>query len=103
MENLVMDKMYVISRAQLDPIYQCVQGGHALVAFTQKYPEITKEWDNQYLIYLNSYTLDNVMKDLDLYNIPYAKFVEPDMGDCVTAIACYGDGRYFKDLKLVRA
>lgn len=97
------DRMYVIARAQLDPIYQCVQGGHALVQYAMERPELTAQWDNQYLIYLNTYALDNLMITLMNNGIPYSSFEEPDMGGCVTAIACYCDGRFFKDLKLVRA
>lgn len=96
-------RMYVIARAQLDPIYQCVQGGHALAAYAMDRPELTEEWDNQYLIYLNTYALDDLMHKLTINCIPFSHFEEPDMGNCITAIACYCDGSLFKDLKLVRA
>ena len=95
--------MYVIARAQLNPIYQCVQGGHALVNYINERPNEAEEWDNQYLIYLNTYGLDDLMELLIENCIPFSSFEEPDMGGCITAIACYCDGNLFQDLNLIRA
>ncbi len=63
-----------------------------------KYPN--SFWRNQYLIYLK---VDNILqwKDkLDFYHKQYAEFIEPDVGNKVTAIACFDDGKMFKRLKL---
>ena len=94
-------KMYVIARAQLNTVYQCVQGGHALAEFTLNNTDLALEWDNQYLIYLNTYDLDGIMRRLKDNSISFSSFEEPDMGNCITAIACYCDGSLFKDLKLI--
>lgn len=63
-----------------------------------KFPD--SEWKNQYLIYLK---IDDILfwkSKLDLLNKQYAEFIEPDVGNKITAIACLDDGKIFKKLEL---
>lgn len=103
-QEIPMDKLYVITRAQLDPIYQCVQAGHAVAAwcYQNESYECYSAWDNQYLIYLNTYQFDTLLEKADDKYDNLAIFTEPDMGGIATAFAVYCDGELFKDLPLIR-
>jgi len=95
-------KVFVICRKDLDPVYASVQGGHALtdLIFSGK----IKEWNNDYLIYLqvnNEETLIDIMFKLDIDGIKYGKFIEPDLEYQITAIAIENNDKYFKDLELL--
>ena len=48
-------RLYVLVRKDLNPIYACVQGCHAVSQFCLNRPEQAKEWNNEYLIYLYQY------------------------------------------------
>lgn len=47
-----MEKLYVLISKKLNPIYGCVQGGHAVAQWMLEHPNQT--WNNQYLIYLHA-------------------------------------------------
>ena len=99
-----MDKLYVITRAQLNPIYQCVQAGHAVAAWCYHWSntELGSTWNNNYLIYLNTYSFDDLLATCKVKYPELITFCEPDIGGIVTAFAVYCNGELFKDLKLVR-
>jgi hypothetical protein len=84
------EKLYVVVNETLTPSQQAVQAGHALAAFLKKYPNTM--WNNGYLIYLKEKPIYN--GNMACYSFlkgrEYAEFIEPDMGDKITAYACFG-------------
>jgi|WetSurMetagenome_2_1015567.scaffolds.fasta_scaffold1809102_1 hypothetical protein len=53
-----------------------------------------------YMIYLQ---VDNILtwkNKLDTHGKHYEEFIEPDVENKITAIACLDDGKIFKKLKL---
>ena len=46
-----MNRLYVLVSKDLEPIYGCVQGGHAVAQWLLDNKE-TQSWNNNYLIYL---------------------------------------------------
>lgn len=101
-----VNKCYVLCRKdlgeQVSPIYPAVQGGHAVA---QLYEEgKTGDWKNEYIYYLgveNEEELKKWMYLLESRNIPYSKFVEPDVGFQVTSIATIGNEKLYKKLELL--
>ena len=86
------DKLYIITREDLDPGYQAVQSGHALIKFAHDYPELESEWFNNsnYLAYLSvkdELELIELLNSADNLRIPASFFQEPDIGNKITAIA----------------
>lgn len=86
------DKLYVITRSDLEPGYQAVQSMHALRQFTAEHPEIDRLWFDQsnYLGLLsvaNEKELYNLMEQAQMHDIKFSIFREPDIGDQITAIA----------------
>jgi hypothetical protein len=68
-----------------------VQTAHAVANFAAHHPDEFKAWQHgsNYLCCLSS-SLDRIMKTiyyLDLYDIKYTIFREPDIGDEITAIS----------------
>ena len=88
-------QMYVIVRKDFDKIYKMVQGAHALSGYSLKYHETFKEWNNEYLIFLETFlevNLKSVYEDLATKGFQVSAFREPDQNNQVTAIAIYEDG-----------
>jgi hypothetical protein len=84
--------------SQYSDSYRAVQAGHAVAKYMLKF--LDSEWKNQYLIYLK---VDDILfwkSKLDLLNKQYAEFIEPDVGNKITAIACLDEGKIFKKLEL---
>lgn len=46
-----MKRLYVLIRQSLDPVYGCVQGGHAVAQYLLDFKD-TQDWNNSYLVYL---------------------------------------------------
>lgn len=94
-------KLYIVTRKDLSKSQQAVQAGHALAEYLLKNKTT---WDNGTLVYLSVPNKD-VLKCLTLKlkqdNIYYTKFIEPDFGDELTAIASLGSNKYFEHLKLL--
>lgn len=78
--------------------YQGVQGGHALAQWLIENPNQT--WNNNFLIYLQD-DLEKLTFKLDLKGIKYSKFIEPDLGYKLTAIALQTEDKMFEKLKLM--
>ena len=98
-------KMYILTREDLTPAYRACQAGHALAAFMLKHPTQAKEWGNHTLIYLqieNEEELAYWGEKLDRRDITWEGFREPDLGNQLTGIACYCDGKPFANLKLLK-
>jgi hypothetical protein len=101
-----MERLYILVNNQLPLAYQGVQAGHAVAQWLIEHPNQT--WNNDYLIYLgvNELQLQKWMFRLELHKISYSKFVEPDIGNKVTAIAIQLPEEYsglFENLKLMGA
>lgn len=100
-----MKKMYVIVRKDLGPIYKMVQGSHAVCEFSLEFPDLWKEWNNQYIIYLevkNERELINWILKLKKSGKKFSRFCEPDLHYQVTGISCYDNGKIFANLKLAK-
>lgn len=93
-----MKRLYVLIDENLDPIYGCVQGGHALAQWLIDHPN--QKWNNSYLIYLKC-DIEKWKEKLEKYNIDFSKFCEPDLDNKLTSIAIEDSGRLFKHLKLI--
>lgn len=81
----------------MDPIYGCVQGGHAAVQYVIEHPN---GWKNQYLIYLRANVNEWISK-LNFLNLDFTIFKEPDLAK-ITAVAIENDGKLFKKLQLIK-
>ena len=90
--------LYVLISKQLNPIYGCVQGGHAVAQWLLDNKH--QDWNNQYLIYLAA-DLDKWLYKLTLKDMTFSTFYEPDLDGTLTAIAIYHDGSIFRNLKLI--
>jgi len=84
-------KMYILCNRRLAPVYQSVQGGHALAQFCIEHPMLAKKsWGNQTLIYLTC-RLDKKVEEMKEHGYEFTEWKEPDFNNTVTAVACYGD------------
>ena len=92
-------KLYVLIDKSLKPVYGCVQGGHAVAQWMIEHPN-SKEWHNDYLIYLSA-DISKWKRKLNSYDVDYTEFREPDLDDKVTALAVFGHEQLFKKLKTV--
>lgn len=91
-----MKRLYVLIDESLDPIYGCVQGGHAVAQWLLDHPN--QKWNNSYLIYVYA----NLEKWKNkLFGFDFSEFHEPDLDNKLTAIAIESEKRFFKNLKLV--
>ena len=79
-------RLYILIDKTLDPIYGCVQGGHAVAQWLLEHSD--QKWNNHYLIYLKC-NIYSMLMTLDMNHIDYSCFREPDLGNKVTAIAIY--------------
>jgi|GEM_PF-2020674 len=84
-------KLYAVVSDKLTPSQQAVQAGHAVAEFLKKNPHT--QWDNGYLIYLTEAPgFDGNMRGYRwmVGSHQYAEFVEPDLGNKITAYALFG-------------
>jgi hypothetical protein len=97
-------KMYIIVRKDLDATYRCVQGGHAVAQFAIDHIEKFKEWNNKTIVYLgvnNEYVMQLLENKLINSGKLFSWFIEPDLHNALTSIACVDTGEIFKDLKII--
>lgn len=97
-----MKKLYVIVRKDLSVPQQAVQGGHAIAEFLLEHDN--HGWDNGTLVYLgvpDEQGLKKQIERLSLTGINHSVFIEPDIGDQMTAIAAVSDGKPFRKLRLL--
>jgi hypothetical protein len=88
-----MQRLYIVTRADLPPGAQGAQSQHALSEYAVRHPEKHREWhqSGKNLIWLATRDLDaleELMTTLeDHCGIECAAFFEPDFGDQLTAFA----------------
>lgn len=82
----------------LEPVYGCVQGGHAVAQYLLENPD--SKWRNNYLIYLKD-NLERLVVKLRMRGIEYTEFREPDLDGKMTAIAVLDNRKVFQRLKLM--
>ena len=96
-----MQKLYILINKELGS-YGSIQGGHAVAEWLLQHGQ-GSEWRNGTLIYLgvdNEEVLKNWTFKLDKNNMQWTGFIEPDIGNKMTAIACLTDSKIFSKLKL---
>ena len=91
--------LYVLIDKTLEPIYGCVQGGHAVAQWLLSHPN--QKWNNNYLIYLSA-EIEHWKNKLRFLDIDFTQFNEPDLDNRTTALAVFGNDKLFKKLKLVK-
>lgn len=101
-----MDKLLLVTRADLSPAQQAVQAIHALRQFVAEHPEVDREWfETSNTIALlevaNEQALGVLMKKARDRDVPVAAFREPDRANELTAIALGPQGKKLtKNLRL---
>jgi len=83
------EKLYVVVNEKLTPSQQAVQSAHAVAEFLKQYPNTV--WSNGYLVLLKD--KPNAVGNMVPYiygDCDIAKFIEPDLGNTVTAYAAFG-------------
>jgi len=81
-----------------------VQGAHALAQFALNHPEKFSEWGNKTIVFLGIRNLIEMrfwMRKLFEEKKVCIGFMEPDIDNQITGIACYDTGEIFKKLKTV--
>jgi len=91
-----MKKLYVLIDQQYEPNYRAVQAGHAVAQYLLE----EGEWQNEFLIYVLSDDLQKDQLKLEKRGLKVIPFREPDVGNKVTAIACYADHRVMRKYEL---
>lgn len=92
-----MKRLYVLISKDLDPVYGCVQGGHAVAQYLLE----NSDWNNEYLIYLYA-DIEKWKWKLEQMGKKFSIFNEPDLGYKSTALAIVNDGQLFKNLRVVK-
>lgn len=95
------NRLYVLIDESLDPVYGCVQGGHAVAQYMLEHRFSRGSWKNEYLIYL-SCNVEKWKEILERERKRFSAFCEPDLGNKLTAIAVVDDGEMFRNLSLIR-
>ena len=90
--------LYVLIDDKLEPIYGCVQGGHAVAQWLLNHPN--QKWNNNYLIYLSA-KIEYWKDKLRFLDIDFTQFNEPDLDNRTTALSVFGNDKLFKKLKLI--
>ena len=90
--NHQITKLIIITRRDLTPGSQAVQAAHAAIEFQYEHPEIAQEWNtnSKYLVFLSTENEDSLKEFIEKAKqreIKHSIFVEPDMGDQITAVA----------------
>lgn len=99
----------IITRSDLKPGYKVVQSAHALADFAVKFEKEFKKWQlgSNYLCCLEAteFKIQKILNKLEELKIKYNVFLEPDIGNELTAVAIEAIPRdkhkkLFKNLKL---
>jgi len=80
-------KLYIIVQKALSTGLKCAQACHAMHAFTQAYPDITREWEtSNNVVVLEHEDMPGLAATLEEMGFALARFHEPDRADELTAI-----------------
>ena len=95
-------KMYCLIRKDLSKSYQAVQGGHAIAQYFLDHG-LPTDWDNGTMIFLGVENKDSLEKwQMKLNRHKHSAFIEPDIGNEITALSIINDGKMFSNLSLLR-
>ena len=102
----MINRLYVITRLDLNCSSPAVQCGHVLAEFCLKNIDSAKTWNNQTLIYLEVENLEKLewwCFKLRKKNIDWVEFREPDLNNELTAICVFlkEDNSIFNGLNLL--
>lgn len=89
---MLKDKLYIVTRRDLKPGAQIAQSLHAFREFIEQHKEIENNWYNSsnHIVILatrDELELYHLIDRLNLDNIKYSTFKEPDFNHSLTAIA----------------
>ncbi len=96
-------KLFVTVRKDLTSSQQAVQAGHAVAEY-MLHGLSFRRWKNQTLIYLGVKGLkqiEHLKMKLEMNDIPFVEFREPDLNNETTAIASDVDCRIFERMNLL--
>lgn len=87
-----MDKLYLVTRADLDPAQRAVQVAHAFRAFIAEHPTVELRWyqESNHLAFLevpDERRLQQLAEQAEAKGLPISGFWEPDRQNELTAIA----------------
>lgn len=82
---------YVFVRQDLSPEYQLVQAAHATMVLGQKMPSHYNPKETYFTVIgvPNEWELKEVKRILNENGFPFEEFIEPDIGDEITAVATH--------------
>ena len=88
----------MVTRADLPPGMQAVQGAHAALEFSVRHPDLVSAWarDGGSLLFLaaaDELALCWLLADAERDGHQAVPFCEPDLGNALTAVAVYGAAR----------
>lgn len=90
--------LFIVLRSNLTSGDKIAQSSHITAQWLLDNPN--QNWNNQRIVCLQCEDLDKFKFKLDLKEVKYSKFTEPDMDNIVTGIAFDQEGTYLKKLKL---
>jgi hypothetical protein len=91
-----MEKLYIVTRSDLDPGLLAAQCCHALQAFNDQHPDLVRRWHPGNLVLLavrDAAALGELASTLTRQRHALACFHEPDVDGSLTAIAVAGTAR----------
>lgn len=103
------DFLTVLVDEKLEPGYKVAQSVHAVANFAIEHTENLRAWhyNSNYICCLETSLarLEYIISLLDILKIKYVKFLEPDIGNVLTAVAIQAlpakeHKKLFKNLKL---
>lgn len=93
------NRLYILVSEDLEPVYGCVQGGHAVAQYLLEHPD--SKWKNNTVVYLYC-DIDRMKHKFDKFELDYSEFYEPDLDNKLTAIAILNPwDKLVRNLKLV--
>ena len=84
-----ISRLIVVTRGDIPAGNQMSQMGHSIAQFMLEHPEMSKKWNNNYLISLSISSeekLSNLLTKIKDIGIPVSYFIEPDIGNELTSI-----------------
>jgi len=93
-------KLYIVVRADLSQGLKLAQACHALRAFGARHPEIDREWFERsnniaVLVVPDEQKLRELLELTESRGLAVAPFLEPDLGDQMTALALEPSAKRF--------